>query len=178
MALTFKIIITLTGLLGLYQLFRVKDFIVRIILVLQVISIGIALIPPSPLVKLIFEHSPKRDIDYAVSQRITQDILGLGLWFFIIAAALVIIYALTKRGFTPLKRLLLIFASLPVLLVPLFGKYHWPYAYQIRWAMAIPVLACILMIVNGIWHYKNELGFLAILGVSAALQLSLKLINP
>jgi len=146
--LIYKIIIALAGLFGIFRLFRISDNFARTIVGGQIIAIGLTFIP----------------VNTAVT---------IGFVLFIVTAMLAIVYGLFKKGFGINKKVFILLISIPVFVAHIFALNHWPYTGIIGWTMLIPIFTYLILTLTNIKRYKNELGFLTILAVDAAIKLSM-----
>jgi hypothetical protein len=86
-----------------------------------------------------------------------------------------IVYGLTKKDLTIKKKIFIVILSSSVLTADIFIFQHYPYAGLVSFLMLIPVITYLIFVTTDIKNYKNELGFLTIIAVDAAIKLSIYL---
>jgi len=144
--MTYKTIIALAGLFGLFQLFKTTNNFARLILLGQIIAIAFTFVP-------------------------NDTITIAGLILFMVTQLAVIIYGLAVKDLTTKKRLTIIVMAAFVLVANFFMLQHYKYANEIGSSMLIPIGAYLLALVFNFKNYKNEIGFLTIIAVDAVIKL-------
>lgn len=88
----------------------------------------------------------------------------------IILAGQVVAIGLTKKGFAATKKTVIIAPTIFAFLTHLFQIQHYPGAGLLGLTMLLPIIAFIILTTTNIKNYKNELGFLTIIAVDAAIE--------
>lgn len=143
--MTYKILIGLASLFGLFRLFLTTDNFAKTILIGQIIAIGLTL--PDD-----------------------RTAATIGLLLFMLTLMLAIIYGLTKKNFKIRKRILIIVPTVLVFVMHFFQLQHYPGAGLLGLTMALPIITNIILTTTDIKNYKNELGFLTIITVDATVE--------
>ena len=146
----YKIIIILSALFGIFQLFRIKDNFSKAIIIVQIIAFGLTFIPG-------------------------KNMINTALVLYMLTLLTVIYYASVHKDFTVTKRILMIIPTIMVFLVYLFQLHHYPGAAHIAVLLPAPVLVYIYIVFADLKNYKNELGFLTIIAIDAAVEFVIRL---
>jgi len=147
--MTFKIIIGLAALFGLIRLFRTTDNFAKTILIGQIIAIGLTI---------------------PADRKATT----IGLALFMLTLVLVIIYGL-RNDFKTIKKILIVVPAALLLLTYFFQLQNYPGAGLLGLTMVLPIIAYIILTTTDINNYRNELGFLTIISVAAAIEFARRL---
>ncbi len=140
------VILFITGLFGLFLVFKTTDVFVKSILLGQVVAIGLTVVKNQP-------------------------VSNLGIILFILSLLLVMVYGVVKPGFKSFKRLIIFIPTLIVFLAHLFKMMHLAGAAWLQLGMGISIIAYFIFVIPRIRDYKNEFGFLTIIAVIAAINL-------
>ena len=143
-SLAYKVLIGILTIFGLIQLFQTTNIFARTILSGQIIAILLTLFP-------------------------MKTIASIGLLLFIFSLILVIIYSLTIRK-KAIWQTLIIIPAVFVLVIHLFELQNYSSIGLLRFSMIIPIITYIPILINN-RNYKNEIGFITIIVIDAAMEL-------
>ncbi|MFT7592602.1 MAG: hypothetical protein ACI9UJ_002541 [bacterium] len=141
--MVYKILIGLSALIALIHLFRMNDTFAKIIVVGLVLSISLSFIP-------------------------STETKTTGFFLYILTTLAAIVYGLVKKEIIPKNRIVIQLICIPVFISYLTALFHW------RWepsVLFISVFSFVLMLTSNLKSYKNEIAFLTVLAVEAAVTL-------
>lgn len=142
----YKIILILTSVYGIYQLFRATDPFAKTILLGQIIAIALPL-----------------------TQNQTE--ITLGLLLFMLSLFLIITYGLTIKKLSSSKRALIIIPSSLLFITYLFEFQDYPGSGILNLALFLSIISYVIALTTDFKNYKNELGFLTIIVIVACSKL-------
>lgn len=145
MAVLFLILIVLSGLFALIQVFRIKDTFARVINGVFAVAIGVSFIPV-----------PQVAID--------------GYYLFVIACLLVVLYPFQDSSFSQQKRLFIASMGGIQMIATVFFVAQWPYVDFVFAVGLITVFIYIFLVSRDIQTYKEEIGFLTVLMVDGLIK--------
>jgi hypothetical membrane protein len=136
--MVYTVLHTLSVVCGLALMSLTRDNFARVIIVLQAVAIGAAL------------------LGYFVP---------IAMILFVLTILLIVIYAFVRVRQRS-KRAVILLIAVPNLVVLVYAMNHWPGAGIFAMIMTIPILAYAIGVLRNWTAYKSEVGFLTILFLS------------